>query len=332
MEEDYDSTIFNPLPNDVRKAFDEFIHGSEFNNRERIEYSKWVRLHVHLDKSNLVPEPGKDSRLRYRAYEDFEFISKRLYRQPDQRFPNPRYVVPESEVFDIIVKEHLRLLHTGQDKTWDAIKLRYYGIKREDVIFVVKRCKNCALNRPSAIKAPLVPIISERAWERIQADLIDMRHEPSGQFKWILHIKDHFTKYSQLYALTSKQAEPIAKAFLQFIGAFLPPKIVQVDNGREFQGAFLILLRKYGIQIINGSPRSPQTQGLVEQANRVVSSKITAWKADHQSTQWEESLTEIMLAMNTQIHSSIKHAPAELLFRDRSSYKDWLNNQMRRDP
>lgn len=74
-----------------------------------------------------------------------------------------------------------------------------------------------------------------------------MRHEPSDQFKWILHIKDHFTKYTQLYALQSKEAEPIAKAFLQFIGAFLPPKIVQTDNGREFKGALLILLRQYGI-------------------------------------------------------------------------------------
>lgn len=70
---------------------------------------------------------------------------------------------------------------------------------------------------------------------------------------------------------------------------------------------------------------------MVEQANGVVSRKITAWKADHNSTQWAESLTEVTLAINTQIHSSIQCAPAELLFRERSSYKDWLNNQKRQD-
>ena len=76
------------------------------------------------------------------------------------------------------------------------------------------------MNRPAATKAPLQPIITGRAWERVQIDLIDMRHEPSGQFKWILHIKDHFSKYTQLYPLKSMHAEPIAAAFDMFITAF----------------------------------------------------------------------------------------------------------------
>jgi hypothetical protein len=38
-----------------------------------------------------------------------------------------------------------------------------------------------------------------------------------------------------------------------------------------------------------------------------------------------------MLAMNTQIHSTIGCALAELLFRDRSSHINWLNSQARKD-
>ena len=53
-------------------------------------------------------------------------------------------------------------------------------------------------------------------------------------------------------------------------------KIVQADNGKAFKGALLILLRKYGIQVVNGAPRSPQIQGLVEQANGVVETKLRA--------------------------------------------------------
>ncbi|RFU23827.1 hypothetical protein B7463_g12510, partial [Scytalidium lignicola] len=114
--------------------------------------------------------------------------------------------------------------------------------------------------------------------------------------------------------------------------AFLPPKIVQCDNGKEFKDAFLILLRKYGIRIINGKPRSPQTQGLVEQANGVVEAKIRAWKMDNGSTEWADGLVEITLAINTQKHSTINCTPAELLFRDRSTYIDWLDSQKRKDP
>ena len=79
-----------------------------------------------------------------------------------------------------------------------------------------------------------------------------------------------------MYPLKSKYAEPIAEAFAQFIAAFLPPKIVQANNSKEFKGALFILLRKYRIQVINRAPRSPQTQGLVEQANSVVEVKLQA--------------------------------------------------------
>jgi hypothetical protein len=74
--------------------------------------------------------------------------------------------------------------------------------------------------------------------------------------------------------LKSKHVELIADCFAQFIAAFLPPKVMQADNGKEFKGALLILLRKYGIQVVNGAPRSLQTQGLVEQANGVVENKL----------------------------------------------------------
>ncbi|KFY64992.1 hypothetical protein V497_01516, partial [Pseudogymnoascus sp. VKM F-4516 (FW-969)] len=87
----------------------------------------------------------------------------------------------------------------------------------------------------------------------------------------------------------------------------------------------------YGIQVINGAPRSLQTQGLVEQANGVVEAKLRAWKMDHGSTEWKDGLLEVVLAMNTQIHSTIGCAPAELLFRDRNSHINWLNSQARKD-
>ncbi|KFZ16269.1 hypothetical protein V501_02291 [Pseudogymnoascus sp. VKM F-4519 (FW-2642)] len=158
-----------------------------------------------------------------------------------------------------------------------------------------------------------------------------MQHEPSRQSKQILHIKDHFNKYTQLYPLKCKNAEPIADAFALFIAAFLPPKIMHADNGKEFKGALLILHRKYGIQVINGAPRSPQTQGLVEQANGVVEAKLRAWKMDNGSTEWADGLLEVTLAMNRQKYSTIGCVPAELLFRERTLYTGWLSSQAQKD-
>ena len=52
------------------------------------------------------------------------------------------------------------------------------------------------------------------------------------------------------------------------------PKIVQSNNGREFKGVMRELLLHHGIKIINGRPRTPRTQGLVEQANGTVKRKF----------------------------------------------------------
>ena len=328
-----DPTIayINPFPQDVRTAFQTYIHSFSYVNRERLDYLKYQQLLLYLQNPQLKPVTQAESRLKHRAQTEFMLLHDKLYRKPDARFQSPRSVVLENEAFDTIVNEHLQLLHAGRTKTWTILQQKYYGLKREEAEFILKRCKNCTLNRPATTKAPLVPIISGRAWERVQIDLIDMRHEVSGHYKWILHIKDHFSKYTQLYPLKSKHAEPIADCFALFIAAFLPPKIMQADNGKEFKGALLLLLRKYGIQVVNGAPRSPQTQGLVEQANGVVEAKLRAWKMDHGSKEWKDGLLEVTLAMNTQIHSTIGCAPAELLFRDRSSHIDWLNSQARKD-
>jgi len=78
---------------------------------------------------------------------------------------------------------------------------------------------------------------------------------------------------------------------------------LQCDNGAEFKGVLLILQKKYGIKIINGSARHPQTQGLIEQANGVVKTKLRFWLADHDSQGWSDALPDIALPMNRQSHS-----------------------------
>lgn len=65
-------------------------------------------------------------------------------------------------------------------------------------------------------------------------DLIDMRSMQDGAYQWILHTKDHFSKYSWCYALRSKEAEGVAEKLLQQFYQFGVPRILQSDNGKEF--------------------------------------------------------------------------------------------------
>ena len=134
---------------------------------------------------------------------------------------------------------------------------------------------------------------------------MDMGSIPAEQYKWILHIKDHFSKYSMLYALTTKESSRIADFLQQFIKHYGVPDIIQSDNGKEFKGAVAILCKRLKIKVINGRPRHPQTQGLVEQANGVAKTKINAWMADTGSKYWPDALSIVEAQMNNQKHTSL---------------------------
>ena len=191
-----------------------------------------------------------------------------------------------------------------------------YGIRRKDVTYLIKRCAIYNFQRPSNTKAPLQPVIVERVMERLQIDLIDMRHSPDGRFKWILHIKDHFSKYTALFALRSKEASAVADKLADFLMFAGPPEIVQMDNGKEFKGVCLLLLKRFGIRIVNDRSRRPQTQGLVEQANGVAKTKLAAYLREMGSTTWASALPSVAMGMNKQPHRSLPRriTPFEVFF------------------
>lgn len=53
---------------------------------------------------------------------------------------------------------------------------------------------------------------------------------------------------------------------------------------------------------------------MIEQANSVLKKKIAAWESDHQSTQWTQAIPEVILAMNSQRHSTTHQPPYEIVF------------------
>ena len=106
-----------PIPNDVRLAIQAYIQNPTYINREQIEYSKWHQIQCFLDNPELKPTSQVESRLRHRAYTEFQLTNNRLYRKPDLKFPNPRYLVPESEALMLLSMRTFQLLHGGQIKT-----------------------------------------------------------------------------------------------------------------------------------------------------------------------------------------------------------------------
>jgi len=218
-------------------------------------------------------------------------------------------------VFDLIVKEHANeLMHAGRDKTWAEIDRKYYGITKMEVAFLLEHCATCAKTRSGKTVAPLESIIVKELWERLQIDLIDFWHLRQ-KLKWCLHVRDNFSKFSGAYPMETKESENVALHLGAFIGLFGIPGILQCDNGTEFKGACDRLVKHHGIPVGHSKPRTPQTNGLTEQANGVLKSNILTWMTEMQSTEWWLALPEAMLSMNRQVHSTTGKSPYEILFK-----------------
>src|SRR6266498_5700121 len=107
-------------------------------------------------------------------------------------------------------------------------------------------------------------------------DLIDLHQYPDNDFKYILHIRDHFSRYSWAKPLTFKESIVIAGILYEIFCQFVLSVILQSDNGKEFTASIISNLVELwpGLKLINGRPRHPQSQGLVERANSILEKKL----------------------------------------------------------
>lgn len=189
----------------IKTDFEAIISAEGYNCHWRIPSDKHTRMCTLLDNPSTA-QNSNDRNLYQWAKKSFELREngRVLYRSPEKGYDDFRRVIWPTEVSDVIARVHLKNLHTGRDKTWVELDKRFYGLNKSEVMWVIDHCAYCLANKATATKAPLEPIISNQIFERVQIDLVDMRHEPSGRYKWVFHLKDHFAKFSFLFPLVSK--------------------------------------------------------------------------------------------------------------------------------
>jgi hypothetical protein len=63
---------------------------------------------------------------------------------------------------------------------------------------------------------------------------------PDGEYKWIFHAKDHFSKITYAVPLQRKSMEETSQAIRTMFHLFGPSQILQHDNGGEFVGKIIV--------------------------------------------------------------------------------------------
>src|SRR6266496_422398 len=147
-----------------------------------------------------------------------------------------------------------------------------------------------------------------------------MSYDADGDYKYICHVCDYFTQFSWARSLTSKRAIEVA-AFLfdLFFSIGSPPTILQSDNRKKFCAEVIKELVSLWptVKIINGRPRHPQSQGLVERGNGILQQKLGKWRETSERKDWLYGLRLVVLSMNNSVCRSHKKMPYELVFGDK---------------
>ncbi|CAF2130101.1 unnamed protein product [Rotaria magnacalcarata] len=229
---------------------------------------------------------------------------------------NGRRIVVIESYFVVLKDIHKKTGHGARDKMRHEMNEHYYWMPTQVIDIFLQCCTSCIVRK--SFKLPVTPsaIVSVGFLTRLQIDLIDFRTRPDKDSQWILHCRDHYSKYSWGYALISKEAQRIADHLLSLFYQFGPCKILQSDNGREFTASVIKNLKNFwpGLIIINGRPRHPESQGLVERGNATLCQILGKLMEDQNTTCWTTCLLPAIYSMNTSLARGVNMTPYQIVF------------------
>jgi hypothetical protein len=241
------------------------------------------------------------------------------------RVPNTspyRMVVKISQISSIIQTAHESGSHCGYERTFKRVTDVYCCVTRELVKQFTQRCQTCVdlrANKAKKNRPPLQPIISKNTFHHILIDLIDYSNKPAGpngEYRYIIHAIDHYSSYRFAEPALSKSADEVfrfVRRLFSFIGF---PVILHTDNGTEFKNSILEkYLQDNEVEFRHGKPYTPTTQGKIERANRTLKMAISKTIRGKPNTlDWYSVLYDAVYSINTNISSSTKKTPYEVVF------------------
>ena len=265
----------------------------------------------YIESGNM---PDLDVKKRYifkKKWKDF------IIKDNDLVFgPTGQIVVTTDKINDLLLElyQDLNFAGIGIEKMYHKICDMYIGIHYDDVKNFLTQQEPYQLTKQIIHKINK-PILATYPNERWAIDLIDMNPYvgSNNQRRYILTCIDYFSKYCWAKGITQKTAVKVTEAFKLIVEeAGIKPKIVQKDNGGEFQGEFNTYLKDEGIKLINTLSYSPQSNGLVENLNKNLRKIIREVMARHNNHKWFIYLSDITHNKNTQRNKVTKHMPIEI--------------------
>ena len=217
---------------------------------------------------------------------------------------------------DLLLKNHISA-HTGSQTVFKAIwnDNYYWNNMKKDCEKLCSECSAC--QKYNIVKKGFNPQTSVNAtlpMDHIALDTLGPLPISKNGQKYILVVVDIFTRFVFLRAIQDKSAQSIAKELYLICCDFGHPRIIQSDNGTEFNNELLehfSLLYKWDHRF--STPYYPQGNGIAE---RSVKSCINLLQKRVQEdiTNWSSMLPSVQIGLNHNISSLHGSTPFSLMF------------------
>nr|GFA03981.1 reverse transcriptase domain-containing protein [Tanacetum cinerariifolium] len=240
----------------------------------------WMTKLVNYLKEGTLPGYEKEARnirLKARQYELMEgILHKRSFLTPWLRCVGPlqaEYVMKE-------IHEGSCSMHAGpRSVVAKAIRLGYFWpTMHKDAHDMIRKCSDCQIHCPFP--------------------------EGPGKVKFLIVAMDYFTKWIEAKAMATITGGQVKKfVWDNIVCRFGIPREIISDNGKQFaDNPFKDWCDKLNITQHFASVKHPQSNGLVERANRSLGEGIKA-RLGEWNKNWVEELPHVLWAHRTMIKS-----------------------------
>ena len=151
--------------------------------------------------------------------------------------------------------------------------------------------------------------------ERIAIDISGPYNVSKKGNKYLLVVSDYFTKWVDAIPLKTQEATYVAEELVnRFISSFGVPLQLHSDRCINFQSkVFQEVCSLLGIEKTRTMARRPQSDEMVERANRTIQNMIASYASDKQDD-LDEHIPLLMLAYKSSVHETLGVSPARTMF------------------
>lgn len=187
-----------------------------------------------------------------------------------------------------------------------------------DIKQVVQECTACHkfIIRKEGFH-PLSSVKADMPMDQVAMDMFDLPTSDEGHIKGLI-IVDVCTRFVWIKAMRTAMSQDVARKLYKLFCQVGFPRVIQSDNGNEFQGIVRALMELVQAEHRFSTPYHPQGNGLAEAYVKKTKTAVLKY-LQGATLAWKQILPKIQFSLNLKVLSIHKSTPFSLFYARRAN-------------